>query len=135
MSKVEKLDFVDKVVKALSRYCPQMSSEVAYFVGCQFALESNFGNSRIAKTKNNFCGMSLPKTRLSLNVATTGHFAEFLSFDDCVIDYCYWLDWNHFSCFYLSNLSPFTSLLYARKYCPEPDYIDRIYSLFNSLKN
>lgn len=135
MSKNEKFEFIDKVVDTLLNYCPQMMPEVAYFVGCQFALESNFGQSRLAKTKNNFCGMSLPKSRISLNIASTGNFAEFESFDDCVIDYCYWLAWNKFNYLMLFNLELFTRHLIASKYCPETDYIDRIYSLFNSLKN
>lgn len=135
MCNKEKLDFIDKVVDALSRYCPQMMVDVKYFVACQFALESNFGQSRLAMTKFNFCGMSRPNCRLSLNIALTGNFAEFLSFDDCIIDYCYWLSYNKFNYMMLFNLDLFTRHLIASKYCPESDYIDRIYSLFNSLKN
>lgn len=135
MAKNEKLDFIDRVVDALLIYCPQMMPDVAYFVGCQFSLESNFGNSHIAKKKNNYCGMSLPKSRLSLNIASTGNFAEYRSFEDCVIDYCYWLSWNKFTSLMLFNLDLFTRHLIASHYCPESDYIDRIYTLFNQFKS
>lgn len=134
MSKNDKLLFIDKVVDTLYLYCPQMMDEVAYFVGCQFALESNFGQSRLAKTKNNFCGMCLPKSRMSLNIAVSGDFAEFHSFDDCVLDYCFWLAWNKFNYLMLFNIDLYTRHLVASKYCPETDYIDRIYTLFNQLK-
>lgn len=135
MTKNEKFDFVDSVVTALTQYCPQMSYDVKYFVGCQFALESNFGNSRIARKYSNYCGMSLPKTRMSLNIASAGNFAEYESFYDCVIDYCYWLSWNKFTYLMLFNLDLFTRHLIASHYCPESDYIDRIFTLFNQLKS
>lgn len=134
MSKDDKIKFIDKVVGAFKHYCPQMSEDVLFFVACQFALESNFGRARMCSTKNNFCGMKVPVRRLSLNQDTTG-FASFSSFENCVIDYIYWLCWNNFDYFTLFDLDLFTRKLIAKKYCPESDYIDRVYSIYNQLKS
>lgn len=130
----EKRKFVDEIVEQLLIYCPQMSADVALFVACQFALESNFGKSRIAKTRNNLCGMRVPIARLSNNQSSVG-FASYHSVIDCVIDYVYWLAWNHFGCVILFNLDSFTRQLIAKNYCPDKDYIDRIYSIYHSFKS
>lgn len=135
MSNSKKVLFLDSVVEQLAIYCPQMSSEVMYFVACQFALESNFGESRLAKLKNNYCGMKVPQSRLTLCKTITGDFAKFDSFVDCIIDYVYWLAWNHFNCQHVFNLNLFTRLLISCNYCPDFDYIDRVYTLYNSFKS
>lgn len=132
MCKTEKLNFIEKVADLLLKYCPQMSDSVRYWVACQFALESNYGNSRIAKTRNNYCGMKVPYARLSLNQQATG-FASFSSLEECVIDYCYWLAWNKFQSDQLFNLDLFTRRIIASKYCPDSDYVDRVYSIYNQL--
>ena len=111
-----------------------MSDEVRYWVACQFALESNFGNSRIAKTRNNYCGMKVPVCRVSLNDAATG-FASFSSLDDCVLDYCYWLAWNKFQSDQLWNLSLFILRIRACNYCPDLYYTDKITQLFTQFKS
>lgn len=133
-SKKEKLKFIDSIVELLAIFCPQMSIEVSHFVACQFALESNYGKSRIATTRNNLCGMRVPIARLSNNQSSTG-FASYKSMVDCVIDYCYWLAWNHFDCVTLLSLDNFTRKLIAKQYCPDKDYIDSIYSIYHLLKS
>lgn len=135
MCRSDKIAFIDNIVELLGKYCPQMFVDVKYFVACQFALESNFGKSRLAKVNNNYCGMCLPKSRLSLNIAVSGNFAAYKSLDDCVIDYCYWLAFNKINYVDLFNLNLYSRFLVAKKYCPESDYIDRIFNLFNSLKS
>lgn len=135
MKKSEKLQFIDGVVSTLSHCLPQAMEVVKYWIACQFALESNFGQSRLAKLKNNYCGMSLPKSRISMNIAVSGNFAEFDSFESCVIDYCYWLAYNRFTYMDLFNLDLFTRKLIAKGYCPETDYLDRVFTLYNSLKS
>ena len=44
------------------------------------------------------------------------------------------LAWNHFGVVDLFNLDLFTRKLIAKKYCPEKDYIDRIFTIYNELK-
>lgn len=134
MCKQEKIDFIDLVESHLKVFCPQMMTEVRFWVACQFALESNFGNSRLAKVKHNYCGMKIPKSRLTLNLCSVGEFAEFESLEACVLDYVFWLSWNHFNYQHLFNLDFYTRHLIACKYCPDADYIDRVYTLYYSLK-
>lgn len=135
MKKSEKLKFLDSIVELLSLYLPQAMEDVKYWIACQFALESNFGHSFLAKNKHNYCGMRIPKSRISMNMAVSGEFSKYDSLVVCVIDYCYWLVWNHFTYMDLFNLDLFTRKLIAKGYCPESDYIDRVYTLYNSLKS
>lgn len=132
MKESEKLEFIDKVVSALSSYLPQAMDDVKYWIACQFALESNFGQSLLARNKHNYCGMCIPKSRISLNSAVSGNFAKYDCFLECVLDYCYWLAWNKFTYLDLFNLDLFTRKLIAKGYCPESDYVDRVYTLYNS---
>lgn len=107
---------------------------IADWIGCQFALESNFGDSRIAKTKNNLCGMKVPLLRPSTNIGFDG-FAQYPSKYFCEIDYVLWLAYNRFSGHDLTNLEHFTAHLKAKKYCPDSDYIERINNLYQQFKN
>lgn len=135
MCKSEKIKFLDNVAKLFLKYCPQMSDDVRYWVACQFALESNFGLSRLVKTKLNYCGMKMPLSRPTLNICVSGDFAKFESLECCVIDYVYWLSWNHFNFVDLFHLNNYTRRIIASKYCPETDYVDRVYALYNSFIN
>lgn len=107
---------------------------VADWIGCQFALESNYGNSRIAKTRNNFCGMKAPFLRPSTNIGYKG-FARYPSKYFCEIDYLTWLAYNRFTVHDLSNLEQFQLVLKAKKYCPEVDYIERINNIYKQFQN
>lgn len=135
MSNSEKIQFIDKVVDTLSKICPEMSDNVKFFVGCQFALESNFGKSQLAVKNFNFCGMKRPEIRLTLANNVNGVFARFDSFETCVLDYVIWLSWNRFTSYDVFQLDYFTAKLIARGYCPEKDYLDKIYSIYNNLKS
>lgn len=107
------------------------SREVALFIGCQFALESNFGQSRIALVQNNFCGMKSPVLRPSLNLNSARSFASFAGLKSCIIDYMLWLSWNKCSIAKLQDISAFKKFLVDKKYCPDPDYISSIERIFN----
>lgn len=129
----------DKQIKFIQEISADMRDfgildHVADWIGCQFALESNFGNSRIAKTKNNLCGMKVPLLRPSTNVACEG-FSHYPSKYFCEIDYVLWLAYNRFSGHDLTNLEHFTMHLKAQKYCPDLDYIERINNLYQQFKN
>lgn len=135
MSRSDKLVFVDSVVNYLRIYLPDASDEVRYWIACQFALESNFGLSYQAKKNNNYDGMKIPQIRPSLNTALAGSFSAFTSLECCVIDYCYYLCYNHVTRYQLFHLELFTARLKSLKYCPDSDYIDKVNSLFNQLNS
>lgn len=135
---MNKLEFgfivgVSSIISELSQF-PQ---DVADFIGCQFALESDFGRSSLAVGNENYCGMRNPSMRIS-----TAHHAgdgsyNWASYDDlysCVIDYLFCLQYHH-PCFdNYSSVLGFSNFI-RKFYCPEKDYIDRINSIFQQFKS
>lgn len=106
-----------------------LDPDVAQFISCQFALESNFGRSDIYRYNNNICGMKLPKFRVTCaQKAERGH-AYYNCVEDSIWDYFIWLTYYGFSRKHLSNLTKFVVQLRKCPYCPAPDYIDRILQL------
>lgn len=113
-------------------YRLQITKEVAIFIACQFALESDFGNSRFARENQNFCGMKSPINRISTNLNPQRSFASYSCFEDCCLDYCLWLSFNRCTVGKLAYLDYFKVFLREKNYCPEKDYIDRIQKIFDS---
>lgn len=130
--KDEQFNFIVKVSEFIQRF--GVLTPVADWIGCQFAMESNYGQSRIARERNNFCGMKVPSIRPSLNTALSG-FASYDSFESCCIDYMLLLAYNRFGYNQLSDVELFTLRLKAVNYCPEQDYIQSITNLYNQFKN
>lgn len=124
------LDYIEWVA-ANSLWPDNIPYEVCCFIGCQFALESNFGNSALARKNNNHCGMKRPKIRPTYNVEHSGVWAAYPILDDCIFDYFLWLVYNRITMRDLDSLDHFTKWLRNSKYCPEPDYVDRIMSIYN----
>lgn len=109
---------------------------VADFIACQFALESNFGRARMVETKHNYCGMKCPSYRPTLDLDfKPNQFARYRSLIECEIDYLLWLAYNRFNRFDLSCIDSFSRLLKAKSYCPEKDYIEKIQSIYQLFKN
>lgn len=125
-----KIDFLNLITCLLPRH---FSDDVKHFIASQFALESNFGNSAMACCLNNYCGMKVPAVRatLCLNPDDKGKFAEYSCMSACVNDYVIWLVAMKFNRQDYNNISVFSNHLKVSGYCPEPDYIDRINSIFN----
>lgn len=115
------------------------SEEVAAFIGCQFALESNFGESDLANRANNHCGMKSPQVRFSYDrsriYSRSSSFAKYESLYACLADYSLWLAYNRFTNLELRYLQQFKDKLYNCKYCPEPDYISKIEKIYNEFIN
>lgn len=114
--------------------CP----DVALFIACQFALESDFGKSRLASRDNNFCGMKSPVLRPSLNLNRARTFASYMDDVDCVHDYMLWLAYSRCTVSRLQELPLFILHLKEKKYCSDPDYIpsiDRLFKQFSYLLN
>lgn len=126
----KKLDFLNLVVSLLPIH---FDNEVAHFIACQFALESDFGQSAMSLCQNNFCGMKVPSLRatLCLNPDEKGKFAKYSGITSCVHDYVVWLVAMKFTRQDYNNIQVFSNHLKLSGYCPDPDYIDRINSIYN----
>lgn len=127
-SENQKRDFIYDVMASFETLC---SYNVACFIACQFALESNFGQSRIARTRHNLCGMKHPQLRPTYDLLRAATFADYDSKESCFKDYQLWLAYSKFTQFDLSNVECFKAKLRSKNYCPETDYIDRIQSIFD----
>lgn len=129
MTKNQKSLYLDGICQLFYLYLPDASIDVTNFIACQFALESNFGNSRLAIHYNNHCGMKAPFTRPTTNYESDS-FAHFKDVESCVIDYCYWLCYNRVTQYQLQNLDLFISRLDELGYCPDDDYISKIEDIY-----
>ena len=110
-------------------YCKSVSD----FIACQFALESDFGKSDIAKFNLNFCGMKHPALRPTFSVCQKRGFALYYGCRDSVYDYLLWLSWHRFTV--QMDLDEFRTRLKAKGYCPESDYITKINYLLKSYQD
>lgn len=129
--KNSKVEFLAKVADYLiDSYC-FICPDVARFISCQFALESDFGKSQIAKDNCNYCGMKLPVRRLTFARGENREHAVFGSFYDCIDDYVLWLTFNHFSMISMNNLELFKKTLKSSGYCSSLIYISSIQSIYN----
>lgn len=123
------VEFIEKVYEAVLPF--HISSNVALFIASQFALESNYGRSRLALECNNYTGMRTPLIRLSnaLNFGISSpkdEFAKYASFKDCVFDYILWIQFHRPLRVYFENLDSYIAFLKKAKYCPTSDYTLRI---------
>lgn len=132
-------DFINDVSALVCLYS-QFPPEVCDWIGCQFALESSFGESSLAHAKKNYCGMKNPMVRISSAIHAGDcyyHWAQYVSLDFCVIDYLLCIQ---FHCPITTNYDSIThySKFISKFYCLENDYIDKInliYQQFKLLKN
>lgn len=114
----------------------RLSSDVRDFIICQFALESDFGTSRISLDSRNYCGMRYPLVRLSmaLDKDPQSGFAVYGTLQDCVHDYFLCLQYHRPFSHVWDDVEKFKSFI-APWYCPERDYLDKITKIFNQLKS
>lgn len=126
----KKIDFLNQIISLLPD-C--ICLDVKRFIACQFALESDFGLAPSACCNNNYCGMKVPAIRITLcrNLDEKGKFAQFSGIFSNVCDYLLWLSSFKFSKRELNELPLFVAHLHISGYCPEHDYIDSIYQIFN----
>ena len=127
LTNVMKKAYLNKVYYALPiRLTPEWRMKIA----CQFALESDFGRSRLAVSSNNHCGMKVPALRVSTTTSSTldvGSFASYDSFESCLVDFLIWLAYNK-----VNTYSQWEKSL--KVYCPEADYYARINSIYKQFK-
>lgn len=132
----ENKNFIESISKHWLIRNIVFSTEIAEFIGCQFALESNFGTSRLARVSNNYCGMKPSFRRVSYRIYLKEDkgFAVFDSLDSCVLDYVSWIFYNRPSRQELAYLDSFIIFLRNSGYCPEKDYISKIQSIYQQFK-
>lgn len=125
MNKLQR-DFIDMIIDKLPH---TLSIRTRIYIACQFALESNYGTSRLATHQCNFCGMKRATQRIStrLNDVSDNCFATYNCLEDCISDYLLWLTMKGAK----QNLSIFILKHYLLSYCPDAGYIGRIDAIYN----
>lgn len=128
-SQEDKKNFLNQIVGFLPA-C--ISLEVKRYIACQFALESNFGSAGSALCYNNYCGMKVATTRITLarNLSEKGQFACFSGIYSNILDYLLWLQYNRFTRMELSNLELFQHHLDIAGYCNDLGYYPSIDSIY-----
>lgn len=132
---MNKLAWLKNIQSYVKRF--NVSDDVAFFIACQFALESNWGTSPLAINYSNYCGMRCPLVRptLALNYedAPIGVFARYGGLYDCVEDYMLCISFHKPMRKELEDVNLFSSFL--KFYCPEKSYIKSVYSIYNQFIN
>lgn len=113
------------------------TSEVANYIGCQFALESKYGMSKLARENFNFCGMKTPLVRISCacNLGSKDTFAKYHSLADCVTDFMLRHQYFKPLSYIRKQLGDYKYFLKDSCYCPEKDYIKRIDVIYQQFLN
>lgn len=132
--KKEQFDFIHRIRMHWLLRNIVFGKDVLDFIACQFALESNFGTSRLASINHNYCGMKIPSRRVTYRDGQDGVFSTYACLDDCVKDYVSWLLYNRPNQMQLTYLDSFMIFLRDSGYCPETGYVDRINKVYNDLK-
>lgn len=112
-------------------------SDVCVFIACQFALESNFGSSKLALENFNHCGMKNPMVRISSAVHAGDadfHWANYSNYQLCCMDYLLCIQYHRPLSVDYDTPVHFARFI-AKFYCPEKDYIDKIFKIYNQFKS
>lgn len=132
-------DFIKKVSDIVARYS-QFPNNLCDLIGCQFALESSYGESPLAHSNHNYCGMKNPLVRISSALHAGDALYYWAQYDDlatCIVDYLLCLQYHRPMSTNYDTIPHFAAFI-SKFYCPEKDYIDKInliYQHFKSLKN
>ncbi|MBQ3943310.1 MAG: glucosaminidase domain-containing protein [Elusimicrobia bacterium] len=131
----KKQTFIFSICDSLRKY--NLTNEVKIFIACQFALESNFGTSQLARNRNNFCGMKTPLVRIS-SANNAGKpleaYASYSSLNDCVDDYMLCIQYHRPMSTQYDTIKHYTEFI-RKFYCPEKDYIERIEKIVKDFLN
>lgn len=134
--KKEQFLFIERV-SVILRSVYHVHDQVADFIGCQFALESDYGRSTLALNHHNYCGMKCPLVRVSVadnyqdNVA---NWAYYSSLEQCICDYMFCLAYRKPCSYVFETINHFTAFIKGW-YCPESSYINKIQSIYTQFKS
>lgn len=112
-----------------------LNNKVSLFIACQFALESDFGRSRLAVDSNNFSGMKTPEHRFSISVGSAGLFNVYTSLEQCLADYMARQNYFGIKKRDLKDIDSYSKFLIKSNYCPEVFYTDKIRAIYSSYYN
>lgn len=129
-----KIYFIQNWSNFLLEYCRIMSNDVAIYVACQFALESNFGTSNLSQTQNNISGMKRPLVRPTCSLETNGQFASYESVYHCVLDFLFCLAFHKLQQYNLDTIKHYIAAT-EKWYCPERDYHSKIQFIYLQFQN
>jgi flagellum-specific peptidoglycan hydrolase FlgJ len=106
------------------------------FITAQAQLESNYGQSRLAKECNNLFGMKIPYIRQSFRIqdpnGVCGVYSKFASLEDSVRDYVLYLDYVKMpKTFY--TIDQFGTFLKNKGYFTDPDYLSKLKKIYLKL--
>lgn len=118
----------------LRTYCRTISPDVAEYIACQFALESNFGNSKLAKEQNNITGMRRPLVRPTCSLDTQTHFATYQNQSFGVLDFLLCLSFHKLQAYNLDTIKHYKAAT-EKWYCPERDYHTKIQFIYSQFKS
>lgn len=126
-------------IKSISRVfdCFNFYPDVSVFIACQFALESNFGTSKLAVDNNNHSGMKNPMVRISCSVCfgnSSHYWAYFHNLHSCCVDYVLCLQYHRPLSVDYDTPEHFARFI-SKFYCPEKDYITKIFKIYNQFKS
>lgn len=121
-------------VASIVRCYSNFSQDICDYIACQFALESNFGESNLAVKYNNHSGMRQPLSRPTCSSGSSFGWAAYADLTHCVVDYLFCLLANRLSSAGFKSLPNFKVFI-AKFYCPETTYIERINNIYQQFKN
>ena len=102
-------------------------------VAAQFALESNWGKSKIATENSNLCGMKMPKTRPTTAKAERNGYAAYLNEYDCIVDYVIWIMWGRPYFKKLWHLDNYMQYLKEKNYSEDENYDAKVEAIYNEI--
>lgn len=129
-------DFI-RNVSSLFQSIFRVQEDVADFIGCQFALESSYGESPLAKTHHNYCGMRTPLVRVSVASNYRDPDEKWARYDDllhCVYDFMFCLAYRKPMSSVFETINQYKAFIKGW-YCPESSYLSKINQIYQSFIN
>lgn len=130
------LNFIQNVSSLFQEHF-RVQENVADFIACQFALESAYGESPLANTHKNFCGMKTPLVRVSVALNYRDPVDKWARYDSllmCVYDFMFCLAYHKpVSCTF-ESIGYYIAFIKGW-YCPEKSYIPKINQIYHSFLN
>lgn len=126
-------NFIQNVSSILQEHF-RLKEEVADFIGCQFALESSYGESSLVKTHSNYCGMKTPLVRVSVALNYRDLFdkwARYSSLLNCIYDFMFCLAYHKPLTSTFETIKHYSDFI-RNWYCPENSYIPKINQIYQS---
>lgn len=129
----------DSVIKAgflrtifdFARFRYHLPFDIAVFVACQAALESDYGRSDLAVSHFNYFGMKYPNSRYSMALGSTDNgFSVYSSMHNCVADYMARQVYFGLKKSDLKSVEKYAQFLKKSGYCSEVYYIDNIMRIY-----